>query len=353
MGDQAIGTGAVPDAQAITQYGGKVWASVWTPPAAYKGNDSLYCTDQATVHLLTSAYESWASTLAAFPALFKDQSGVDLYAISPQSEPDSCPTGTRGCLYSTAELADFAKVLGPKLHALNPSVRLLAPESESWSNLWGGEDYGNAILNDSAASCAVDILATHDIGGSGPTRPSAPAGNTHPVWETAVYDTLAPDPSIDNGIGVAQQIHAAVTTGGASAWHYWWLVSQVDDNEGLLLQDGDTTNPPKRLYALGNFSKFVRPGYVRVSVSDQVPSGVQVAAFDNPLDDTVVIVAINSHASPISLSVFISGAAPCSMTPWVTSSSDNLASKTPVSVSDSRLTYSLEARSVTTLVGKR
>ena len=97
----------------------------------------------------------------------------------------------------------------------------------------------------------------------------------------------------------------------------------------------------------------MRPGYVRVSVSDQVPSGVQVAAFDNPLDDTVVIVAINSHASPISLSVFISGAAPCSMTPWVTSSSDNLASKTPVSVSDSRLTYSLEARSVTTLVGKR
>jgi O-glycosyl hydrolase len=41
-----------------------------------------------------------------------------------------------------------------------------------------------------------------------------------------------------------------------------------------------------------------------------------------------------------------------SFTPWVTSSSDNLTSKTAVSVSGGRLTYSLEAQSVTAFVGK-
>ena len=40
------------------------------------------------------------------------------------------------------------------------------------------------------------------------------------------------------------------------------------------------------------------------------------------------------------------------MTPWVTSASDNLASKTAVSVSGSRLAPMLAAMSVTTFVGK-
>jgi O-glycosyl hydrolase len=40
------------------------------------------------------------------------------------------------------------------------------------------------------------------------------------------------------------------------------------------------------------------------------------------------------------------------MTPWVTSSSDDLASKSAVSVSGSRFTFPLGAQSVTSLVGK-
>jgi O-glycosyl hydrolase len=40
------------------------------------------------------------------------------------------------------------------------------------------------------------------------------------------------------------------------------------------------------------------------------------------------------------------------MTPWVTTSSDNLASKTAVTVTGARLSPMLAAQSVTTLVGK-
>jgi O-glycosyl hydrolase len=63
-------------------------------------------------------------------------------------------------------------------------------------------------------------------------------------------------------------------------------------------------------------------------------------------------VAINNNTSATNVSVFISGASPCSMTPYVTSSSDSLASKTAVSVSGSRFTFSLGGQSVTTFVGK-
>jgi len=79
---------------------------------------------------------------------------------------------------------------------------------------------------------------------------------------------------------------------------------------------------------------------------------VLLSAFKNPNDGTVVVVAVNNNSSASSINVFISGAAPCSVTPWVTSSSDSLASKSAVSVSGARFTYSLGAQSVTTFVGK-
>jgi glucuronoarabinoxylan endo-1,4-beta-xylanase len=46
------------------------------------------------------------------------------------------------------------------------------------------------------------------------------------------------------------------------------------------------------------------------------------------------------------------GPVPASMTPWVTSASDNLASKTAVPVSNGSFTAALAASTVTTFVGK-
>jgi glucuronoarabinoxylan endo-1,4-beta-xylanase len=52
---------------------------------------------------------------------------------------------------------------------------------------------------------------------------------------------------------------------------------------------------------------------------------------------------------PISIS---GGTAPATLTPWVTSASDNLASKTAVTVSSGSFTATLAATTVTTFVGK-
>jgi glucuronoarabinoxylan endo-1,4-beta-xylanase len=58
----------------------------------------------------------------------------------------------------------------------------------------------------------------------------------------------------------------------------------------------------------------------------------------------------NQTSTPISL--FVAGAAPCSMTPWATSASDSLASKAALPVANSRFSGTLAAQSVTTFVGK-
>ncbi|MBV9947945.1 MAG: hypothetical protein JOZ69_13915, partial [Myxococcales bacterium] len=139
---------------------------------------------------------------------------------------------------------------------------------------------------------------------------------------------------------------------GASAWHYWQFVNgNPRDGEGLLLRNGDLANPPKRLYTVGNFSKFVRPGYARVETSGSLPDGIWAIGFQGP-DGTLVVVAINSTASDVPLTVSVKGTAwPSQVTPWVTSAADNLAAKASVAGSSGSFATTLGAQTVTTFVG--
>ena len=150
---------------------------------------------------------------------------------------------------------------------------------------------------------------------------------------------------------MAGWIHDALVVGDASAW--LWRFSQSffdDDNEGLVaLKDGQRT---KRMYALGNYSRFVRPGYVRVEVAGPIPDGVEPSAFLGP-DGTVVVVAINSTKANVDVPISISGGlAPASMAQWRTSVQDDLEPYTAVAVSDGTFMASLPPVSITTFVGE-
>ena len=334
-----MGDAAFVDGPAIVKYGGKVWAAPWSPPASFKDNNNI----NNGGHLLANQYEAWASVLAAFPAYYKQQSGVDLYALSPQNEPDFTAS-YQSCIYDKTQMNNFIKVLGPKLAALNPPVHVLAAEPDVWNNLWGGDAYGTAIVNDPTVSSLVTVIATHDYGSnvSSTTRPAPPAGLKQRLWETEIAYTAGA--SIGAGLDTARGIYAAVTGGGANGWLYWWTQAFLDG--------GSATNPPKRVFAMGNFSKFVRPGYVRVGVTG-APSSVQIAAFLNPSDGTLAMIALNSGTSAQQVSIFVAGSGwPAMVTPYVTSASSNLAAGAAASVTGARFSGSLAAQSVTTFVGR-
>jgi glucuronoarabinoxylan endo-1,4-beta-xylanase len=335
-----MGDAAFVEAPEVVKFGGKVWAAPWSPPASYKDNSNI----NNGGHLNTGSYEAWATTLAAFPAYFKQNAGVDLWGLSPQNEPDFVAS-YRSCIFSAAQMNAFIKVLGPKLHALNPPVKVIAAEPDVWSHLWNnGDKYGVAIEGDATVTSLVDVHATHDYGSNvqSTTRPSPPAGVKHPIWQTeATYTAGA---GISPALDYARCIYAAVTTGGTSGWVYWWTPSFMDG--------GSTTSPPKRVYAMGNFSKFVRPGYVRVGITG-APSAVQIVPFVNPSDGTLAIVALNSGSSAQNVSFFVSGAGwPGTVTPHVTSASANLTAGTAITAEAGRFSGSLAAQSVTTFVGK-
>jgi glucuronoarabinoxylan endo-1,4-beta-xylanase len=371
---EGLGTALLSDIATAASYGAIVWGAPWSPPGTEKTNGNednggYLCTAADAGSCAGDSSDAWASTLASFPGWVYSQTGVSVYAISPQNEPD-WTASYASCLYTGQELANFAKVLAPKLAALNPPVKVIAGEPASWANLWTGDgtcasanDYGACIHADPVAEAAVDILATHDYGFA-PVAP--PAWNIHRIWETEVSGVsgssqVGPSVDIGNGVAVATWIHNALVVGQVSAWHYWWLVSSsATDNEGLLFPTGqgpgglgDINSPPKRLYAMGNYSKFVRPGFQRIAATGTNAAGIDISAFQNPADSTIVVVAINTTSAPISLTFTTPGTANATtaMTPWVTSAASNLVAGSPIPVTDGSFVGTMEGESVTTFVG--
>lgn len=335
-----MGAAGYADGQACTKFNGhdcKVWAAPWSPPASMKDNNNV----NNGGHLNSSDYAAWAKILAAFPAFYKGKGGVDLYAISAQNEPDFVAS-YQSAIFNSSQMVAWIGVLGPALAALNPPVKVLAAEPDNWGNIWSGDGFGPAIIANAAANMYVGPLATHDYGNTSAgtyARPAPPTNNTHHVWETECT------PKGTGPITIATMIYAAFSSGNVNAWHYWWTQQLVPN----------ASSPPPQVYALGNFSKFVRPGYYRVDVSGAPkPSGTVplVVAFTNLSDGTVSIVVVNGGSAQ-QISFFVAGKAwPASVTPYVTTTNSKLAPGTAISVAGARFTASLAAQSVTTFVGK-
>jgi glucuronoarabinoxylan endo-1,4-beta-xylanase len=340
-------------AKSAASMGATVWMTPWgmgnngSPGGPYttSQSDPNGCSGKGNMPVLSDA-KGWAAALTTWIQNAKTQ-GVPLYAVSAENEPDSCGIN-QTTSYSPAQMVEWLKVLGPAMKALN--IKVMSPET---MNVCGFTGFWNAIKADQAAWDAVDIFASHEYGcGTLPSQPSiAQAGKEY--WETEVDTGTGGDSSGDGiaaALPMATTLHDDITKANLNAWHIWWLYN-ASGNGGCLY---DTTNNvwTKRLWVLGNYARFVRPGYMRVSTSGTVPTGVRVSAYVNPADGTVVVVAINSNKSTTPLSLYVSGVVPCSITPWVTSAADSLASKSAITVSNARFSATLDAQSVTTFVGK-
>jgi glucuronoarabinoxylan endo-1,4-beta-xylanase len=186
----------------------------------------------------------------------------------------------------------------------------MGPETSSWDHLWG---FATAIQGDRVADGYIGLYATHQYSGTVTYKTI-----DRNLWETEFSTFDAFDPNIGNSVNVAKAIHEAIVSGNVTAWHYWWLQGLNADNEGLLGHKGASTALTKRLYAMGNFSRFVRPGWVRLGTKGAV-SGLLVSAYSNTTTGDFAIVAINSTGGNATATFGISGPTFRSVSPYVTS----------------------------------
>jgi O-glycosyl hydrolase len=331
-----------------------VFADAWSAPAFMKVDDE---TDNGSalcgVSGATCSSGSWVQAYANYLVQYaKDYAaaGDPLTYVGPENEAN-LSTDYDSMQLTPAQTVNVLDVLGPTLAASGLSTQMECCATEGWDY---AQQYAAAIEADSTASADTAVFGSH---GYTEAPDSTLSGWTKPAWETEWSTFESWDPAWDDGTDAsgmswAQNIFNGLDNANLSAFLYWWASgtpSVNGDNESLIQINGSTVTPSGRLWAFGNFSRFVRPGAVRIGTSTS-DSNLTFDAFKNT-NNTLAVVAMNTGTSPdtVSFSLDNTGVANgATVTPWVSDSSSDIAAGTTTTVSGGTFTSTLPARSLVT-----
>lgn len=129
---------------------------------------------------------------------------------------------------------------------------------------------------------------------------------------------------IDYALWIARIIHWDITLANATGWSFWtslsypkWadhkyrfgLLNWYPDSENRSNSSG-TIEETKNLWAFGNFSQFVRPGYQRIEVENKLFSSAElqsenlmVSGYISPSGDELVLIFINYSKNDIEVPI--------------------------------------------------
>ena len=290
-----------------------------------------FITDYITPCLTDSNCSKYVTTVAGHGYWQSNQSGTQLV--------DGMNNGYQCCV-------DYVANLPPPIVNTNVCVNGSVPGTASkYCNIWQTELHG----------------------GFGPS-------STPPIAACVNDPTIAGyDGSITNAMIWAHNFHDFFTVMNGTGWQYWNLAAQTADGPPPDCNDGLThayTNSPPyapalRFYVVGNWSKYIQSGWVRIdsnpttaqqtSGTTNPPQGVYVTAWKNGSTGTLfTIVAVNTNTVAKTLTTTLSGFPSIgggTVTPIITSGSNNLAPQTPIAVTSNAFSYSLPANSVVTFTG--
>ena len=328
--------------QAVTRGVPTVVSSSWSVPASMKSN-GLYQTGGSFSGNPTN-YSAFAAVFVSYLTFMKKH-GVTVNVVGIQNEPDSS-TIYASTLWTAQQFHEFIPYLHSALEAPGfGSVKILFPESTRWSDNFGG--LAAATMTDASVAPLVGVLGMHAYGG-GKAVALPDYGYGQHVWQTEVSGTNKYDGSWEDAQKWASGIHDFLTISNVSAWIYFQTQVQtpqyLGDNEGLTDANG---NIAKRAYAIGNWSKFVRPGWRRVGVTNS--TGLRVTAFENAEGTLGAVVVLNVSRYPVPNQAFAVGTTLGSnVTPWITSASKDLQPLSPVRISEGSFNYTIPANSLIT-----
>ena len=327
-------------------------STVWSPPAWMKTNNNV-----VGGHLRPDKYLAFAEYLSMYIRGYKEHHGIDIYAISLANEPD-VTVRYSSCYWTGKEFHDFLKFLIPVFERDKITSKVIVGELTGWS-----ENPVLESLADSVTAARIDIVGVHayHTADNDPFPPISQRAGTlvetlkqkKKIWQTEVSNLGRNFPDMTDGLYWAKVIHTHVAENNTNAWLYWWVVASPTSGQGMAHLDSQkkTYTIDKRLYTLGNYSRFVKPGYFRVQTNSQLSSGVLVSAYKSDSDHKLVVVAINENVKPRELALKLKGTNSSSAALWRTSQTEDLVNLKELRIAaDSTLKATLAPGSVTTFV---
>lgn len=176
------------------------------------------------------------------------------------------------------------------------------------------------------------------------------------------------DLGIGSALYIARVIHTDLVLANAASWSWWLAVSPADYKDGLVYVSDPSGNmgeleatksdgiiyKSKMLWAVGNFSRFIRPGMKRISATpdsysntEEAAKNFMISAYKDEANKQVVIVVINMTTASQNINLSGVNFAPGSVKSYTTSGSKDLSVAAVADISK----IAVEGRSIITLVG--
>jgi O-glycosyl hydrolase len=251
-------------------------------------------------------------------------------------------------LSSGTQAADFIKVLYPTLQQAGlGSIGITCCDATGWNV----QTTMTAQLKSAGVENMISRITSHSYS----SNPGTPIDTTRPVWETQYADldgsfstTWYSNGALGEGLSWAKLIHNGIVNSNLSAYLYWEGIEDGATNSCLISIVGSTVTPSARLWAFAHWSRYVRPGTVRIGTSGSI-SGVDLSAFKNT-DGSVTIQVINtaSASQAISVSTTGGGFTATGVTAYITNNSNNNVAALAASIANGAVSATVPGYSMVT-----
>lgn len=362
---------------------------------ANANNQNISC------NLKDDCYDDFAEFLATVTQHFVDE-GYNVTYIDPVNEPRfDWKDGQEGSPWENTNIAQLAKQLDKSVASRSLSTKILIPEASSWDLVYGGTGRASNQIY-----AFFDRKSPNYIGNL-PSLAKVVAGHSYWTFRTntelksirekvrneaakyfveviqsewsmldAAPETSAGFPAsyeaatkMDIALYMGKLIFCDLCYGNMSGWSYWtafaterysqknrfYLIRMNatgdtgDESYGDIKKGGRLT-VDKNLWVLGNYSRFIRPGYKRVALkgADDL-NGLMGSSWLSPDEKTLVTVFVNMSQASKKVGITVADNAIESMKAYLTDKNNSL--KLQSSLNDASQ-MEIPARSVVTIVAQ-
>lgn len=373
-----------------------------SPPVQFSVNNKAYGLGTSQLNLKTIYQNDFADFLVDVVQHF-NQAGFNMNYLSPFNEPQwnwgKDNPSQEGTGATNSEIANFIKILGPKLKQKNTQTTITVGEAAQWnylntSNLDNRGDQLNEFFNPNSANYignvpqVENLMAAHSYFTTCPdaslikyrndalNAKNQVAPNLR-LWQSEFgilgsicgqYSGSPKNTGIDYGLYVAKVIHHDLAIANVSAWQWWLAVSPYNYSDALVyvndlsggfdlnaMKTDGIVSSSKQLWCLGNYSRFIRPGMIRIGASlntvadaNAAAATQMITAYKDKVTKKFVIVIVNTEIPSKKFSIDKStlDLTKTQLVAYTTSVTDNLAK----SVMDAS-NIVIPGKSVVTLVG--
>ena len=317
----------IKEAMAISEDGFKILSSPWTAPPWMKDNKH-WCGGK----LLPEYYDTWALFFSKYIDAYKNE-GIDIWGLTVENEPLGNNSNWESMHYTPEEMVEFvSNHLGPKLSADNHDVKILGydqnrDELKEWADIMYKDEESSKYFDGMAIHWYAstydympDVLQyTHDkapnklmIQSEACVDAEVPHWNDDAwYWKKEATDwgwDWAPDNQkhlhpkyvpvyryardiigcLNNWVQGWVDWNMVLDTQGGPNWASNWCLAPV-----IVDPEKDEVYFTPMYYTLAHFSKYIRPGAVRIGFENS-DKDLMVTAAQNP-DGSIAAVILNMN----------------------------------------------------------